>query len=47
MTASGDSVLLLTTVGIELIAAMAFLSVPVTIAILRRRRPDLPEPKLL
>ena len=47
MTVNGDSALLLTTVGIELVAAVAFLCVPLAIAILRRRRPDLPEPKLL
>ncbi len=47
MTINGDSVLLLATVGVELVAAVAFLCVPLAIAILRRRRPDLPEPKLL
>ena len=47
MTINGDSALLLTTVGVELVAAVAFLCVPVAIAILRRKRPDLPEPKLL
>ncbi|MBA3477413.1 MAG: diguanylate cyclase [Lautropia sp.] len=47
MTVNGDSALLLTTVGIELVAAAAFLCVPLAIAILRRSRPDLPEPKLL
>lgn len=47
MTVSGDSALLLAVLGIELFAAAAFLSVPVIIALLRRSRPYLPEPKLL
>ncbi len=47
MILTGDSALLLTTVGIELVAAFAFLCAPLVVAVLRRRRPDLPEPKLL
>ena len=47
MTINADSALLLITVGVELVAAVAFLCVPLAIAIMRRRRPDLPEPKLL
>jgi diguanylate cyclase (GGDEF)-like protein/PAS domain S-box-containing protein len=47
MTLDADSVQLLTMVGIELVAAAAFLCVPLAILFLRRSRPDLPEPKLL
>jgi diguanylate cyclase (GGDEF)-like protein/PAS domain S-box-containing protein len=47
MTLNGDWALLLATAGIELVAATVFLCVPVAIAILRRRRPYLPEPRLL
>ena len=46
MPLTGDSALLMVTVGVELVAAVVFLCVPLTIAVLRRRRPDLPEPKL-
>ena len=47
MTISGDSALLLATVGIELVVAVAMMGVPVAIAILSRTRTDLPEPRLL
>ena len=47
MPLTGDSALLMVTVGVELVAAVVFLCAPLAIAVLRRRRPDLPEPKLL
>ncbi len=47
MTINGDSALLLATVGIELVAAVAMMGVPIAIAFLSRTRRDLPEPRLL
>ena len=47
MTITADSALLLATVGIELVAAVAMIGVPIAIAFLRRTRRDLPEPRLL
>jgi diguanylate cyclase (GGDEF)-like protein/PAS domain S-box-containing protein len=47
MLMTGDSALLLFTVGIELVAAIAFLGLPLAFAVLRYRRPELPESRLL
>ena len=47
MPVNADTALMLTTVGIEIVAAAVFLCVPLAIAILRRRQPDQSESKLL
>ena len=47
MALDADSAILLTAAGSELIAGFAFLCMPLTLAMLRRRRPQLAEPQLL